>query len=1060
MKRFSLLSLLTFLFVVSASVAFAQRTVSGMVTAATDQSPLIGATILVKGTDSGTISDVDGSYSLRVTGNDAVLVVSYTGYETQEIAVGAQNVINISMAESATALSEVVVTGYTSEKKADIIGSVSVVNTQDLLTNPSANLTSQLQGRAAGVVVSGGGEPGAAAKVRIRGFTSFGNSDPLYVIDGVPTGDASKINPQDIESVQVLKDATAASIYGARAAQGVVVITTKQGKSGTLKLSYDTYVGTQTLPSSTFPNLINTNQYLDYLQRSRPADFKHPVFGLMSNPSIPDRIVVSKDLKSGVSASDPAADPALYSLKDYGNTYQILGVSAGTNWFDEIVHNGLIQSHQVSASGGTEKATYSLGLNYLDQDGALIYTGYKRYAARMNTQFNPTKFLRIGENIQVIHEQFLNGDNRGEGGAWAQAYRMVPYIPVKDIAGGWGGNAVGESGNGTSPVAQLYRQKDNQRKNWKIFGNVYGELEPVKNLVLRTSFGIDQGNFYSKNYTYRTYERSENVGNIGLIQSNDNNLFWTWTNTATYSIEFGKSSLKFLAGTEAIKGQGSGISVNTNTFDFEDPEFITLNTDQNTAPVVSDNLFRQTLASTFGRVDYILNNKYLFNATVRRDGSSKFGADNRYGVFPAFGLGWRVSEESFMDGADFIDDLKLRGGWGRMGSERVVDANNQYTTFYSNQGVTNYDINRSQNTLTPGYTARRVGSTASKWETSETTNVGFDLSMANYKWDISFNWFNNDTKDLLVQRVRNGLEPLVQQPYINIGKMRNRGFDFSITNRGSITKDLKYDATLTFTHYKNEVIDIDGNPETFYDRNASRLNNVVRTQAGQPISYFRGFQIDGFFESQADIDALSQNGAVIGSWRYKDQNDDKVIDDNDRVYLGSPHPDFIAGLNLGLQYKGFDFNAFLVWNYGNEIYNYTKYFTDMRVFVGGVSERVLTDGWQAGKSNATLPRLAPGADNGYTSFTTSTSNSYYVEDGSYIRAKTVQLGYTIPVGVTKNLKMQNLRVYVQGQNLFTITKYSGPDPDINIQGDDLLMGVDQSGYPNPRQILFGLNVTF
>lgn len=1063
LKKWRLNKLLLFFFLMIGQMALAQSTtISGTVSDA-DGIGLPGVNIVEVGTTNATVSDIDGNFSITVP-IGSQLEVTYIGYAPQVVTVGESTTMDIVLELQSELIDEVVVTGYTSEKKADIIGSVSVVKTEDMLTAPVANLTTALQGRASGVVVSNNGAPGSGATVRIRGFTSFGNSSPLYVIDGVPTDDPSKLNPQDIESVQVLKDATAASIYGARAAQGVIIVTTKKGKAGTLNVTYDGFVGTQFIPSSTFPELLNTEQYLQYLQQSNTPDFVHPVFGTMSSASIPDNIIVSNGFRGGVSADDPAASPDLYSIEDYGNIYQILQTSPGTDWFDEVTQSGFTQSHQLTASGGTDKTSFSLGFNYFGQEGALVHTGYDRYAVRLNTDFKPNDWLTVGENVQVLYEDILSDGNRGEASGWAQAFRMVPYIPVYDINGGWGGNGVGQSGNGTSPVAQLYRNKDDVRQNWKIFGNAFAEIEPIENLKIRTSFGLDYGTFAFKDFTYRTYERSENVGNIGYIQQSTNTTFTTWTNTLAYSKTFADDhEVKVLLGTEAVKGIGDGITVNTNTFDFEDPGFITLNTDQAALPNVNSPLFNQTLFSTFARLDYTYQGKYLINGTVRRDGSSKFGSENRYGVFPAFGVGWRISQEAFMQDIDWLDDLKFRGGWGQMGSERVVDANNQYTIFFSNIGVTSYDIGRTQNSLAQGYTAQRVGSDETKWETSETTNIGFDASLFNYKWDISFNWFNNDTKDLLVQRIRNGLEPLVTQPFVNIGKMRNRGFDIGITNRGNISSDLKYDLTVTFTHYKNTVIDIDGNPETFFSENASRLNNVSRTQAGHPIASYYGYQIDGFFESQAEIDALAQDGAVIGSWKYKDLNSDGIINDEDRTFIGSPHPDFVAGFNLGLTYKNFDLNSFFVWNYGNDLYNYTKYFTDIRVFVGGVSTRVLEDGWTPQNPDATLPRLAPGAEDGYTSFTRSTSNDFYVESGSYLRAQTLQLGYTLPQNLVSDLGLGNVRFYVQGQNLFTISNYQGADPDIsllNANGNDLSMGIDETGYPNPRQFLFGLNVGF
>ncbi len=1037
------------------SPVWSQQRVSGQVTDGADGSPLSGASVIVKGTNTGAVTDDSGNFAITA-GSDAVLQVSFVGYVAQEISVGNQTFLSIALEIDERLLEEVVITGYTSERKADIIGSVAVVNTEKMLTTPAANLTAQLQGRAAGVVVSGSGEPGAGAKVRIRGFTSFGNSDPLYVIDGVPTTDPSKVNPNDIASIQVLKDATAASIYGARAAQGVVIITTKGGTAGALKLTYDGFAGYQYIPQNTMPEMLNTSQYLEYLQKNQGADFNHPVFGRIGDGQVPDRIVVGGGFKGGVAASDPRADASNYSIEDYSNVYQIMETSAGTNWFQEITRPGLIQNHQLTASGGTNVSNYAMSFNYFGQEGTFEHTDYDRYSIRVNSSFKPKKWLRIGENVQVIYEEYEGNANRGEGGAWAMAYRTVPYLPVYDIGGGWGGNAVGESGNSSNPVSLLYRAKDNQRYNYKIFGNSFVEIMPFDGLTLRSSFGIDYGNFFNKSITYRTYENSENTSITGLNTSYNYNLSWTWTNTATYSKTFGNSEIKLLAGTEAIKFLGDGIGVGTNTFDFEDPVFINLNTDQFATPsAFSSQPVPSTLASMFGRADYIFNNKYLVNATIRRDGSSKFAPEQRYGVFPAFGVGWRVSEESFLSGVSWLDDLKIRFGWGQSGSERNVNPSNQFTLFSSAVGISNYDINRSQNGVAVGYTPYRAGSLTTKWEVSETTNIGLDGSILTGALSFGLNYFINNTNDLLIQRQKNGVEPQVQQPFINLGQMQNKGFEVNLTHYNQIG-DFEYDITGTFTHYKNTVVDIDGNPESFFAFNASRMNNVTRTQSGSPISYFTGFVVDGFFETQEQIDALDQPGAVIGSWRFQDLNGDNVIDDDDRTFLGSPHPDFIMGLNIDLRWKNFDFNGFLIWNQGNELFNYTKHFTDMRIFVGGVSTRVLDDAYP----NGALPLLAPGAESGYTPLIRSAPSSYYVEDGSYLRGKTFQLGYNLPASVGNRIGLNAARIYLQGQNMFTITKYTGPDPDINIiGGDDRYIGVDVSGFPNSRQVIFGLSLT-
>lgn len=1072
MKRILQHSLMTLLLAVaSVSMALAQKTITGTVTSAADGAPLIGASILIQGTSSGTVTDIDGQFSLEVEDSD-VLVVSYTGYVTSEITVGNQTTFDIQLEESAEALSEVVVTGYSSERKADIIGSVGVVNTEDALTTPSANVAQQLQGRAAGVTVSGSGAPGAGAKVRIRGFTSFGNSNPLYIIDGVPTKDPGTINPADIASMQVLKDATAASIYGARAAQGVIIITTKGGKAGKVQLSYDGFYGFTQVPNRAIPNLINTEQYLDYLQQTNTPDFIHPVFGQMSNASIPDRIVSSPGFKGGVAANDPRADLANYDISDFGSAYQIMETSPGTDWFDAILRDAPIQQHQVNLSGGSEAATYSASFNFFDQLGSFEFTDYRRYSVRLNTSFQPTEWLRVGENLQVINERSRGNRSTGEDSGWGWAYRFVPYIPVRDLGGGYGGNSVGQSGNASNPYAVLERDKNDLGRNWRIFGNTFAEIQPIEGLTIRSSFGLDLGNFYGEGYTYKTYENSENTSITAFSQNNQNNLSWTWTNTATYSTTINDiHNLKFLAGTEAIKFSGYGLNVSTNTFDFEDPLFINLNTDQ--FPTPSANSYapiEERLFSVFGRVDYIFNNKYLFNATVRRDGTSKIFEDERYGVFPAFGVGWRLSEESFMQGIDWLDDLKLRGGWGQMGSIDNVSAGNQFTLFGSNVGTSWYDISRANNSAAVGYRPGRSGSLTTVWEFSETTNFGLDASMLDGRWELAVDVYQNNTNDLLVNRIPTGIEPIVNQPAINLGQMVNKGFDIALTNRNNIG-DFRYDATLIFSRYTNEVTNIDGNPATFFSQGGERISDIVRTQAGRPISSFWGYEIDEndrFFDTQAEIDALEQDGAVIGSWKYVDQDGDGVITSADQTWLGSPHPDFVASLNLDLAYKNFDFNLFLVWNQGNELYNNVKYFTDMRVFVGGVSERVITQDWRPGADNsgATHPRLAPGAENGYTSFTTSTSNSFYVEDGSFLRGRTAQLGYNFSPSLLQRAGISKARIYLQAQNFFTITNYTGADPDINLTGtvdgdggSDLRMGVDTGFFPPVAQYLFGVQLS-
>ncbi|RYY22890.1 MAG: TonB-dependent receptor [Chitinophagaceae bacterium] len=1051
-----------------ATVASAQqKTVTGKVTEANNV-PVAGATVTVKGTTNGTQTDAEGNFSISVPNNNAVLLISYIGFKEQERTVGDQTVLNINLTSANSALNEVVVLGYTSARKKDITGSVSVVSAEDLGVTPASNLAVQLQGRAPGVTISSSGQPGAGAVVRIRGFTSAGNNNPLYVIDGVQTDDASKLNPNDIESLQVLKDASAASIYGARASNGVVIITTKQGKAGRATLSYDGYVGVQNVTDKMMPDMLNTEQYLEYLTRTQPDGFKHPVFGEKGSFTIPDFYITSAGFKGGVSASDPRANPSLYNVT--GNLYQISPVSRGTKWFEEVTRPALLTNHQISATGGTDKAVYSLGLNYFDQQGTFINTFYKRYSARVNTSFKPVNWLRVGENLQVSYEERNGGENRGEGDAWASAFRMVPYVPVFDINGGFGGNGVGESGNGSNPVANLTRQKDNTNKYTRVFGNVFAEIPFTNYLTARTSFGLDAGNQFVKNISRRTYERSENQGNTQLTEEAWYYTNWIWTNTLNFQKVLGDHDFKAIVGSEAVKNQSRGLRAFGQNFDFETPDFISLNTavanSLSDRVITTYNLGRMSLFSYFGRLDYSFKGKYLLTGTFRRDGASVFGSNVRYANFPSFSVAWRLSDENFMKDISWITDLKLRGGWGQMGSISNVSTANQFFTYTSNPSQTNYDINGNNTSSAQGYRQQREGNPNTKWETAETSNIAVDATLFNGAIDFSLDFYKKNTKDLLVDQQINGLEPQVIKPAINLGTMRNVGFDLGINYNGNRGQDFSYEIGVTLSRYKNELTKLN-------DENSARiiglerLSNVIRSELGQPLSSFHGFVLDGFYNDASEIAAgPAMQGAVVGSWRYKDLNGDKVINDQDRTFLGSPHPDFQLGLNLKFNYKAFDFTAFLFWNQGNEIFNYTKYYTDMRVFIGGVSTRVLSDSWTEQNKNASLPLLAPGAANGYTSFTTSTPNSYYVEDGSYLRAKTIQLGYTLPKTITGRAKLSNVRFYVQAQNLFTITNYTGADPDITLisrdpgGARDFYMGVDLGGFPNPKQFIFGLTAAF
>jgi len=1050
--------------------AFAQdRRVTGKVTDASNNG-VPGVTVLVKGTQVGANTDGSGNYAINVPGNQNRLVFSFVGFKSQEGEIGNRSVLDIQLDEDISTLNEIVVTGYTSERKKDIIGSVSVIDTKSTLQQPSSNIGNMLQGRASGVTVSGTGAPGAAAKVRIRGFTSFGNNDPLYIIDGVPTDNANALNPQDIASIQVLKDPVSASIYGSRAANGVIVVTTKQGGSKT-EISYDGYYGIQTTPNRSYPSMMNTQEYYTYLQRAAEGagiPFNSNVFG----KGIPKYLVTNSNFNANPGdATNPNFDRYNYDPYSYDNTYQIAETSAGTDWFREITQPAPVQSHQVTATGGGDKGNYALGVNYFGSDGVFKETNFNRVTVRANTRFKPTKWLTVGENLQLAFSRssgssgnpFDQGgglDFSGESSPWYNAYRVPPFIPVRDINGNFAGTSLGEAGsNNTAPVS-LARGRDNKFNGMNLFGNIFAQIQLAQGLLLSSSFGIDQrfGNGY--NFTFITPEKAEPTRNNNYSEYFFRGGSWTWTNSLQYSKDINeKHNLKLFAATESIFEQFRSISGSRADYDFNDPDFRSLNTGKNLPQNGGSPSTPRTLYSIFGKAEYQYNDRYLFSATLRRDASSVFGPENRVGVFPALGVGWRLSEENFLKGVTAINDLKLRAGWGQLGSQRNVGSANAYSFYGASLTSTAYDLNGTNGLPVIGYRPSVIGNPNTKWEAAEMVNIGLDGSLWGGRLDFSVEYFNNQTKDLLVTRQPNGLEPSVGQPRINVGTMVNKGIDAQLTTRGKITKDLTYDIGMTFTHYKNEAVKIDAEGASALLFGAGRLGNIQRVEGGQPLASFWGWVVDGTFQTQAEVDAhASQSYKRVGSWKLRDISGpdgkpDGVINGDDQTYIGNPIPKFQIGTDISLKYKAFDFQTFLFWNYGNDLYNYTKWATHLRGFVGGYNTEVLTDSWTPQNTSASLPIL-----NANDTFSGSISTSYYVEKGSFLRARQMQLGYTIPANVLNKIGMSRARVYVQGQNIFTITKYSGPDPDIGILGNELQMGVDQFRTPSPRTIILGVNI--
>jgi TonB-linked SusC/RagA family outer membrane protein len=1052
-------------------VSAQQRTITGKVVDSNNED-LIGVTVQVKGTTIGVLSGIDGSYSIQIPTENSTLIFSYIGYSTVEIASGNQSVINVTMEEEATMLEEVIVTGYSTERKKDIVGSVTVISTDEMKQINSVSLGNQMQGLASGVIVSGDGST-AGAKIRIRGFGSFGNSDPLYIIDGMPASSSvfNSLNPNDVQSVQVLKDAASASVYGARAANGVVIVTTIQGKvSKKANITFDVYRGINYVSSNDFPDLLNAEEYGKYWYISQTNAGNNPahaqyIFDAQGNVTIPEYIkagTYSGATLEGLRVSNPTlfaelVDPANYDFEDH----QIVK-SADTDWFDEVFNPASVTNMQLNVSGGSESGTYALSMNYYDQDNtANKYAYYKRYTIRANSTYNVSKNIRIGENLQVSYTK-----SSGSGSS-STAWYMQPLIPVYDIMGNPTGGAAAGLSQAVNPISSAFRNRNDWSGTFSAFGNIFAEVVFLNDFTLRTSYGIDYSGGNSWNVTQKTYENAENTSVSSLSRSMSSSLNWTWTNTLTYNKQIGQNTIKVLLATEAINNYSDNVTAAREDYDLiDDPNFVTLTSGLGVQSN-SGSFSRTALSSMFSKLDYSYAEKYLLNATIRRDGSSKFGPNYRYGLFPSVGVGWRISEENFLKDVTWLTDLKLRASWGIIGNQNGLSATNQYTQYVKNNMAGGYAIT-SGNNVASGYYVSTIGNPDARWEKNITTNVGFDASVFQGKLNVSFEYFKKVTDDLLVTNQAPQTGSNATQPSVNVGMMTNRGIDFSVMNRGEIVKGLTYTASVNFSMYRN-VVDrvLDSDDSFLQGASQASMGTITRTEAGKPISYIWTYELDGFFDTQDEVDQYVSEGystifsPAVGRWKVKDQNDDKIINELDKVMTGSPHPDFQVGFNMSLEYRNFDFGGFVFWNQGGEIFNVSRLDVDFNRFTYNRSDRMLNQSWTEGadNSNALLPKI----DVSDTE-TAQQATDYFVEDATYIRLKNLSLGYTLPAALTNKLNIGKLRIYVQAQNLLTIKggdkPFSGLDPEAALSGTDIAMGVVGSQSPTPKQFVGGINLSF
>jgi TonB-linked SusC/RagA family outer membrane protein len=991
-----------------------------------------GVTVVAKGTALGTSTDADGNFTLSVPDNVTSLLISFVGYKSQEVAVADGN-LTISLAPDAAALDEVVVTGYQTQRKADLTGAVAVVKTDEIKDMASNDVTRNLQGRVPGVQINTDGAPGSAATVRIRGIGTLGNNDPLYVIDGIPTKEGiNQINQNDIESIQVLKDASAASIYGSRAGNGVIIITTKKAKKGATRVDFSTFFSVQ--QPGPHIKLLNTQDYGRVYGQAAIND------GTV--PSLPYYNFQTRRDANGNLVLDGVTVPEFI---DADKTQR----ASDTDWFKETQQNALIQSYNLSLSSGSERGGALFSLNYYDNSGTLKHTSFDRMTARLNSDYNFLEGkLKVGENLTIVKSQRAEFDLNLVRDRTTQLPSIVPVHTVDGV--GWGGPVAGMSDR-DNPLRLLTDNKQNRSNTGRVFGNLFADAEILKGLHLRTSFGIDYSLFKYRQI-YKTYK----AGFLSEANNRvtDNNRFWgnwVWQNTLNYDMTLGdKHQLGFVAGTERISYYDESSYASRTNFASEDPNYAYLDA----GSANKDNGGGATayrLASYFGKVNYSFADRYLLSATIRRDGSSRFGENERFGVFPALSAGWRLSEETFVKNAvPFLSDLKLRAGWGQTGNQDIanfasrglyqsllgtIDPNFEY-----DRG-TAYDIYGNDTNLPSGYRRVQRPNPGLKWETTTQTNVGVDFGFFQNKLSGSVDYFVKNSKDILVNLPYLAVVGEGGDQFVNGASIQNKGWEFLLSYQSELANGLTYGITGNLSTYRNKLTYLP-------DEVINAYGGKDVTRLGHSINAVYGYVADGLYQNSTEVgEGPTQVGAAPGRIRYKDLNGDGKVDNFDQTWITEGVPDFNYGLNLSAGYKGFDVQVFFQGVQGLYAFNNAKFRTDFSSLASGENwgQRLL-DAWTPTNTGSTIPAATLINTNNE-----GRASTYFIENASYLKLRNVQIGYSLPSGLTSRIKLQGVRLYVQGQNIFTVKskEYTGADPEVtNYQ------------YPLPRIFTTGLNISF
>ena len=1009
--------------------------ITGTVLSSDGTGPVIGAAVFEEGVQgNGTITDIDGVFTISVE-SGAKLTISSVGYKT--ITILSSEAENIILPIDSELLNEVVVTGYTVQRKSDLTGSISVVDMEELAKQNENNPVKALQGRVPGMNVTADGNPSGSATIRIRGIGTLNNNDPLFIIDGVPTkGGMHELNGNDIESIQILKDASSASIYGSRAANGVIIVTTKKGKDGRLKVDFDASVAASMYARKM--EVLNASQYGQAMWQAYVNEGQDPNTNALGYRYDWGYDANGTPVLNGISMSR--------YLDAAGTT-----PSADTDWFEQTTRPGIIQNYNLSAGVGSDKGSAFFSLGYYKNIGIIKTTDFDRFSARVNSEYNLIgKILKIGEHLTLNR----TSEVQAPGGFLQNVLQANPSLPVYTVDGEYAG-PVGGYPDRENPVARLKRNADNRYTYWRTFGDVYLNLNPFKGFNLKTTFGVDYSQKQQRIFTYPVTEGNVANATNGVEAKQEHWMKWMWNAVASYNLEIAQHRADFMAGVELNRDNYTWFSGYKENFSILNPDFMWPDAGSGEAMAYGSSE-GYSLLSFFAKANYTYADRYLFSATVRYDGSSRFGKNNRFATFPSASFGWRMGNEDFLKDVRWINELKLRASWGQTGNQEISNVA-RYTIYVPNYGSsesggqsygTSYDIagTNGGSILASGFKRNQIGNEDIKWETTTQTNLGADFSFFGDSLYGAFDWFWKNTKDILVYMPGISVMGEGSGQWINAGAMKNNGFELNLGWRQTLDNGFSYDINGNISSYRNTITEL----PTTVAANGTFGGNGVYSVVGHPMGAQVGYIADGIFKSQEEIDAHAvQEGAGLGRIRWRDIDGDGYITEKDQDWIFDPTPAFSYGINFYFQYKGFDLTMFWQGMQGVQIISDLKKETDLwsGLNIGFLNKGVrVLDAWSPTNPDSDIPALSRSDLNNEKRVST-----YFIENGSFLKLRNIQIGYNLPEKVLEKMKMSRMRFYLSAQNLLTIQSrdFTGVDPEN-----------PNYGYPIPINLTFGLNIGF